>query len=245
MNRASDFPQITLRVPGAWSHPQELLERLPGGFELRPDSLCLPNGAVVEIDPLKPDGQFAGVFQSACRRPPQDDELAILGQYSVNIALCGRGGSMENALTMMQAAAGIVRAGGAGVFIDNSALAHGGQDWIAMTDDGGPEAVSFAFVSIVRGSQDTYTMGMQVLGFSDLKMRSSDVDERGEMIVEIIRYICRGKRQIDVGHVLADELGPRFQVVSRENDDFAAGSPMHNPSGRLKIVSTKEIAEGN
>jgi hypothetical protein len=65
------------------------------------------------------------------------------------------------------------------------------------------------------------------------------------MIVDLIRYICRGDRPIDVGHVLADELGPRFQVMSRENDAFSPDSPMHNPSGRLKIVSTREIAEGN
>ena len=103
---------------------------------------------------------------------------------------------MDAALAMMQAAAAIVRAGGAGVFIDNSALAHGGSDWLAMTDDGGPDAISFAFVSIVRGPQDVYTMGMQVLGYPDLLMRAADVDERGETVIEIIRYICGGDRPV-------------------------------------------------
>ena len=114
-----------------------------------------------------------------------------------------------------------------------------------MTDDGGPEAISFAFVSIIRGRQDTYTMGMQVMGYTDVKMKSADIDERGEVMIELIRYICRGDRPIDVGHILADELGPRFQVVSRETDDFPAESPMHNPFGCLKLVSSREIAEGN
>jgi hypothetical protein len=245
MNEPGVSPRITLRVPGAWAHPKELLERLPAGFRLSPENLRLPDGTEIEFNPLQPDEQFAGIFQSACRRPPTDDELAVLGRYTVNVGLSGPGGSLESALAMMQAAAAVVRAGGAGVFIDNSALAHGGDDWVAMTDDGGPEAISFAFVSIIRGRQDVNTMGMQAMGFPDVQMRSSDIDERGETVIELIRYICGGDRPIDVGHVLADELGPRFQVVARENDEFEAESPMHNPYGRLKIVSAKDIADRN
>jgi hypothetical protein len=245
MNEPGVSPQIALRVPGAWSHPKELLERLPEGFRLSPEALRLPNGTEIEFNPLPPDDQFSGIFQSACRRPAKDHELTVIRRYTVNVGLCGPGGSLESALAMMQAAAAVVRAGGAGVFIDNSALAHGGDDWVAMTDDGGPDAISFAFVSIIRGRQNVNTMGMQVMGFPDLQMRSSDIDERGEMVVEIIRYICGGDRPIDVGHLLADEHGPRFQVVARENDEFEAESPMHNPYGRLKIVSAKDIADRN
>ncbi len=245
MNEAGASRRITLRIPGDWSNPQELLERLPEGFRLNPTGLLMPSETTIEFTPMPPDREFPQVFQSACRRPPTDDELAILARYSVNVGLSGAGGSMESALEMMQAGAAIVRAGGAGVFIDNSAMAHGGDDWIAMTDDGGPEAISFAFASIIRGSQKVYTMGMQTMGFPDLQMSSADVDERGEMIVEIIRYICGGDRPIEVGHALADEQGPRFQVVAKERDEFDAESSMHNPYGRLKIASLKDIAEGN
>ncbi|HUY31157.1 MAG TPA: hypothetical protein VMV69_00140 [Pirellulales bacterium] len=238
-------PRIVLRIPGDWSHPKELVERLPKGLRLSPEALLLSDGTEIEFTPMPADGEFPRIFQSACRRPATDDELAVLARYRVNVGLSGAGGSLEAALAMMQAGAAIVRAGGAGVFIDNSALAHGGNDWIAMTEDGGPEAISFAFASIIRGSQKVSTMGMQTMGFPDLRMRSSDVDERGETIVEIIRYICGGTRAIHVGHVLADERGPRFQVVAKESDEFDAESSMHNPYGRLKIVSVKEIADNN
>src|SRR5437870_1492447 len=119
-----------LRIPGAWSHPQELLERMPAGFRLTPESLFLPDGTGIEFIPMQPDDQFAQIFESSCRRPATDDELEIVGRYTVNIALSGPGGSMAAARTLMQAGAAIVRAGGAGVFIDNSALSHGGGHWI-------------------------------------------------------------------------------------------------------------------
>lgn len=242
---AHDSLKIAFRIPGAWSHPGELLERLPEGFRLTPDDLILPGGTQIEFVPMAPDDVFPRIFESSCRRPATDDELAVVARYTVNVGLTGPGGSMEAAVTMMQAAAAIVRTGGAGVFIDNSGLAHGGGDWIHLTEDGGSEAVSFAYTSIVRGEHEVYTMGMQVMGFPDILMRTSDIDEQGETMIDIIRYVCGGGRPIGVGHVLADEQGPRFQVVANTDDEFDADSPMHNPFGRLKILSAKDVAEGN
>src|SRR5437763_678820 len=140
------------------------------------------------------DGQFAQIFRSSCRQPATDDELATVDDYSVNVLLSGPGGSMQAARAMMQAGAAIVRAGGAGVFIDNSALAHGGGQWLQMTEDGGPDAVSFAFVSILSGKTDVWTMGMHVLGLRDIVMKRADVEVEGFDIIEVIRYLCRGEK---------------------------------------------------
>jgi len=112
-------------------------------------------------------------------------------------------------------------------------------------NNGGPEAISFAFVSIIRDTREIHTMGMQVLGFPDLLLRASDIDERGEDLIEIIRYVCTSDRPFDVGHILADEHGPRFHIISRESDSFHTRSAMHNPNGRLKFISAKEFVEGN
>jgi hypothetical protein len=159
--------------------------------------------------------------------------------------LSGPGGSMPAARTMMRAAAALVRAGGAGVFIDNSTLAHGGRHWLEMTEDGGPDALSFAFVAIVSGQTNVYTMGMHVLGLRDVVMKRADVEADDFDVVEVIRYLCRGEKPIDNGHVLTDLNGPRFQAFTEESPKELAGRPMHNPFGRLKLVSMRDIAETN
>ncbi|UUO06709.1 hypothetical protein M4951_25620 [Blastopirellula sp. J2-11] len=246
MNANDDLSsQITLRIPGAWSDPSELLQRLPAGYRLTPETLILPDETQIDFFPMPADDQFVSIFQSSCRQAPTSAEQATISQYSVNIGLRGPGGSLKSALVMMQAAAAIVRAGGAGVFVDNCALAHGGEDWIEMTEDGGPDAISFAFVSIIRGRGTTYTMGMQTMGFADLLMGAADIDEQGQAIIEIMRYICGGSKPMEVGHLIADEDGPRFQVVAITSDDFEPQSPMHNPHGRLKMVSVKDLADSN
>ncbi len=245
MNQDDIIVRTTLRIPGAWQHPGELIERLPAGYRLTPEALLLPDRTEIEFVPMPPDDQFPGIFTSSCRKPAADAELEIVGRYTVNVGLTGPGGSLAAARTMMQAGAAIVRAGGAGVFIDNCAIAHGGRNWIEMAEDGGPDALSFAFVSIVRGRQDVWTMGMHVLGLPDLVMRGADAGDDGQTIIEVIRYVCRGDKPLGDGHVLADEAGLRFRVAATSGLELPAGSPMHNPFGRLKLTSVKEIAESN
>jgi hypothetical protein len=236
---------VALRIPGKWSQPRELIERLPAGCRLTDEGLLLPDGSAVAFGASAADGQFAGIFRSSCRRPPTADELATVDGYKVNVFLSGPGGSLEAARTMMRAGAAVVQAGGAGVFIDNSALAHGGVDWLAMTEDGGPDALSFAFVAVVSGREEVRTMGMHVLGLRDVVMKRVDAEADDFGIIDVIRYLARGEKPVDDGHVLADLNGPRFQAFTQPSTDKFKGSPMHNPFGSLKLVSMRDIAEKN
>ena len=237
--------RIAFRIPGDWSHPRELIERLPEGFRITAESLVLPDGTEVEFIPMQADDQFPEIFKSSCRRPATKQELEVINRYTVNILLAGPGGSPAAAATMMQAAAAIISAGGAGVFIDNSGLAHGGDLWTRMTNDGSSDALSFAFVSIICGEELVYTMGMHVLGFPDLIMKRADADANEDAIIEVIRYVAGNEKPIGDGHLLADENGPRFQTVAVASRDFPPNSPMYNPFGSLKLVNIKKIELGD
>jgi hypothetical protein len=245
MNEPAAAITIALRIPGKWSHPRELIQRLPAGCRLTGEELILPDATQVGFGAMAADDQFAQIFRSSCRQPATEDELATVNGYTVNVLLSGPGGSMQAARTMMQAGAAVVRAGGAGVFIDNSTLAHGGGHWLEMTEDGGPDALSFAFVAIVRGQAEVWTMGMHVLGLRDVLMKRADVEVDGFDIIEVIRYLARDEKQIDDGHVIADLNGPRFQAFTQASAGELRGSPMHNPFGRLKLVNMRDIAETN
>jgi hypothetical protein len=245
MNETNAVVETTLRIPGTWRHPKELIARMPAGFRLTSRAVILPDGTEMEFTPLPPDDQFAKIFQSVCRVPATVEEMRRVNSYTVNIGLNGPGGSMAAALTAMQAGAAIVRAGGAGVFIDNSALAHGGRDWIKMTEDGGCDAVSFAFVNVIRGKHEIRTMGMHIMGLPDVVMRDSDVDEDGQNLIAIIRYLCRGEKPIGHGHVLAGTAGPCFRVLATDCDQSDVAIPMRNPFGRWQLVSFQDVAERN
>jgi len=236
---------IALRIPGKWAHPRELVQRLPAGCRVTGEALILPDQTQVDLGTARADDHFAEIFRSSCRQPPTAAEQATVDSYQVNVFLSGPGGSLQAARTMMQAAAVLVRAGGAGVFIDNSVLAHGGANWLEMTEDGSPDALSFAFVSMVRGKTDVWTIGMHVLGLRDVVMKRADIEVEGFDIIEMIRYLSRGEKPINDGHIIADLNGPRFQAFTQDSAQGPVGSPTHNPFGRLKLVSMRDIAETN
>jgi hypothetical protein len=244
MNEPAPSIIVDLRIPGRWSHPRDLIERLPDGCRVTPEALILPDGARIDLGFLPPDDQFPGIFRSCCRQPPTEKELATADGYTVNVTLSGSGGSMEAARMIMKAAATMVRAGGAGVFIDNSALAHGGEHWLEMTEDGGIDALSFAFVGIVQSNIDIWTIGMHVLGLRDIILKRADV-EKGFDIVDLIRYMVRGEKPVGNGHIVADVNGSWFSCRAEDGNPRMVGTPMHNPFGRLRLVELRHIASNN
>jgi hypothetical protein len=237
--------EIAFRIPGPWKHPKDLIDRLPPNHRLTIDGLTLPDGTEVGFGAVAADTQFPGIFRSSCRKEPTPTELEAVDHYSVNVFLMGPGGSLDAARRMMQAAAAIVQAGGAGVFIDNSAVAHGAGQWLDLTNDSSPEAVSFAFVAIIGGKTEIWTMGMHALGLRDIVMPRIDVEQGGFDIVEVIRYLANNDRPVDEGHLIGDLEGPRFRVSVQPGPPELAGGPMHNPFGRIKLVSMRDIAQQN
>jgi hypothetical protein len=236
---------VAMRIPGTWANPKELVESLPADCRITPDTLILPDGEEIGFGAAGADTQFPQIFRNSLRDPATPEEMAKVEAYKANVFLSGPGGSLDSARTMMRAAAVLVRAGGAGVFIDNGLIAHGGEHWLSMTDDSSPDAVSYAFVSIVRGKDEIWTLGMHVLGLRDIVMHRRDMEVHGFDIVEVIRYMARSDKPIDDGHLIADEKGPRFRTSAMPGDQKMAGSPVYNPFGRLKLVSLRDIAETN
>lgn len=237
--------EITLRIPGDWKSPNEVIERLPNGYRIVDDDLILPDQTKVEVFPIPPDNQFPDIFRSSLRHPANAAELEIVDRYTMNVGLTGPGGSLDSARTIMNAGAAIIQAGGAGVFIDNSCLSHGAEEWLDMTEEGSSDAISFGFVGIVQGKREVWTMGMHIPGFPDIVMNRADADANDRAIIEMIRYICASDRSVGDGHIIADEKGPRFQIQHEFPDQSSAPEPMRNPFGRLRMVSFKDIAEQN
>lgn len=244
--RGKAAPSITvsLRIPGRWPHPKDLIERLNNTCRVTSQALILPNGTPLSLGFFPSDDQFPGIFRSSCRWPPTQKELATANSYTINATLSGSGGSMNAARMIMKAAATMVRAGGAGVFIDNSLLAHGGKLWLEMTEDGGLDALTYAFAGIVRGDTDLWTVGMHVLGLQDIVVRRVDLEDDFD-IVELIRSVARGDKPDGEGRIFAGSTGLCFSCCAEAGDPRMVGKPMHNPFGRLRLAKFRHSATVN
>ncbi len=237
----TDLPlvQIEVRIPGTWAEPDELIERLPDGYGLSPRGLVTPSGQCLEVGFLPPDDQFVEVFATACRQNPTADEREAIENYAVIVTLGGPGGSLILASEFMRTAAALIAAGGSGVFVDNSAISHGGEAWTEMAEASPPtacdsEALSFAFTTVVGGRSRGYTHGMQVLGQPNLSMPPDAIGNNGEYIIDLVRQIAAGDYP-KVAGAWTVWSGRQYDVRWQPDNDFQPGSPLHNPYGQLHL----------
>ena len=130
-------PEIQLRIPGPWASQQQFMDavtRANTGYEFGEGGLVDPrSGRRFTIGASDPDDQIAGLFAHTGRLPKQ--EVKKIAAHRVKVHLHGPGGSVDAAKAMMAAAAALIKAGGYGVFVDNSGNAHGRDDWLALAGD--------------------------------------------------------------------------------------------------------------
>ena len=248
-------PQIEahLRIPGTWEDIGELAAGLPKGYTLRPGELVLPDGSTVEFRALPADDQFPTVFAISCRQPPEPEEIERIDNYLVNFCLMGDAGDRRGALRMMSAAAAILHAGGAGVFVDNGGTAHGASEWLALCHPENQETgPARAFVNMVcNRRQDIFTVGMHVLGHRDVIMpREKTLEEDADTIGEIICALA----SLPVDPTLDSQTAARewsahpvlgaFEVTDAAYQVMHPEHAMFNPFGRWLFQSRRAPHKG-
>ena len=230
--------EVNLRIPGTWSKPAEFFEQLPRGCRCTEEGLILADGSEFELHVLPADEEFPRIFAGSCAKLPTETEREQIENYKVNICLTGPGGSIEAAKRLMAGAAAVLAAGGAGVFVDNSGIAHGATDWLTLhnsADDGG---VYWAFVMAVRSEEEVYSMGMHVLGFRDAIIPSTGNEEYDSRTLHsFLGYTAFSGAKIADGEFVGDVVLPSFQVHEQPDDRVEAGAAMFNPYGRWRLVA--------
>lgn len=239
---------VTVRIPADWASPAEMIERMSGSCTLTPDRFVSADGTECDLDLRDADDDFARIFAMSCRREPTEEEKKRIENYRVQVCLTARCGSRPSAYRFLRAISHWLDAGGQGVFVDNSGVAFGRQAWrqvFEQIDDHelNVDAITFALVGLSRG-EVARTVGMQILGCPDVELSDRELGPDGSELIEMMQYVGEHHERINHGDAVGDEESARFRVT-RVDDPQPPGHPMHNPNGRIKLTSWKDIAESN
>jgi hypothetical protein len=230
-------PEVTLRIPGAWSEPQEFFSRLPRGCRSTESGIVLADGAEFELNVLPADEEFPQIFAQSCPKLPTEDERGRIDNYTVNICVTGPGGSVTAAKQLMAAAAAVLTAGGAGVFVDNSGIAHGASDWLTLLDSADNGGAYWAFVSAIPTDDELYSMGMHVLGCRDAIIpRTGHEDFDLRTLHSFLGYTAFSGVPLNDGEMVGDPVLPNFRIRAEADDRVPADAPMFNAYGRWRLV---------
>jgi hypothetical protein len=228
-------PEIVLRVPGPWKRQQEFEKSLTDDFRVEGNRLRTPEGRSWELHALPADREFPRIFRLACRaRPLTNDEQSGLNRYAMAVAITGSSGSMQGARQLLEAGAGLVRAGGLGVFIDNSVLAHSGTDWLELAENRhDPSAVFYTFVNVAKLGMEIRSHGMHVFGQRDAVV-AQEVDLSA--LEDFLRKTSADSPEFAEGDCFTDQRGKRYKLHAESDRGFFSPThPVNNPYGRWRL----------
>jgi len=233
------IPRVSMRVPGPWNSIDELVKRLPRGWKHEREVLIPADGPPVFIEMMPADDDFPGIFQMSSRRPPSKEELHRIKKYRSNAGVSGPGGSLYAAKHLLQTGAAIIRAGGAGVFVDNGLIAHGASDWLELASAcADPMAVFYAYVNIVCVKSHYQSHGMHTLGYRDAVISCRDQPQTSlRSIEDFLRASSCDGVTWKSGESFENSSGELFRVQSLQDECPFEEHPILNPYGRYRLES--------
>lgn len=241
MSETIPLPETVLCIPGPWKDRSALLERV-----VRSDSGYLFAGRLLmdmqtrqsfDLQHEPRDDRMASAFLSAGRHWAGTEEMALIQQHESVAYLIGEGGSAENAESLMLAARALLEAGGLGVKVESSGIAHSPDAWRSLCEDRHLFSAFSAYVLFITG-EEVYSCGMHNLGLKDAVVANHGTDESVELLRVFTRYLFTESPTIRAGQTFSAAAGaPRFRIEDDPGIDYGENSLFANPYGTWRLVA--------
>jgi len=242
MRDADSLPDIVLCIPGPWRDRSELLERIAdsgSGYLFAGRVLMhMQNGHCVELQHEARDDRMADAFLAAGRHWSHSPDMERIAAHASVVYLVGKGGSRENAELLMRAGQALLDAGGLGVKVESSGIAHTPDVWRSLCSELHRFSAFAAYVVFVTGS-DVFSCGMHSLGLRDAVIESHGAERPVELLKVFTQYLLIEQPTILAGHTFSagtDE--PRFKLADDPGMDVGDNALFANPYGTWRLLTT-------
>lgn len=230
-----------LCIPGTWADRADLIASLvdngtdylfAGGILMH-----LPTGFTVSLEfEDQPDPNLAPAFRSGGMHWAESPEMTAIDSHSSIAYLVGDGGSRDAAEQLMRAATALLQAGGLGVKVESSGLAHSKTTWLDLTGNVHLFSAYRAYVVTVGSESEIYSCGMHTFGQYDVRVDAA-IPDAGVLAGAFTHYLFSESPQISAGQTFSPEPdAPRYRIESTEPIDYGPDSLFTNPYGTWRLV---------
>ena len=245
----SNTPEVVLCIPGPWDSSSALADEISAsgtGYLLEGTVLRdTDTGYACELVLQRADPELAADFAKAGPHWARTEAMADIDTHRTVAYLVAPGGSREAADAMMRAGAAIIDAGGLGVKVDSTGIAHAPAYWIDMSEQLEALTAHRALVVYVAGA-DVYSCGMHNFGLPEAITSADNKTEAADMLRFFTRYLLEHAPQLEDGHTFSVSEGkPVYRVERAEAIDYGAGSLFNNPYGAWRLVPLAAEKKGN
>ena len=233
----SDNPRIIVGVPGTWPSRTALVQAVAGesgGYLFA--GRVLMNTATKEsweLEVYEQDPNLARAFALAGRGSVTEADLDAVAAHTCTAYLIGEGGSVEAAQRMMEAACGLLRAGGVAVKVESAGKAHSRRDWTMLTERRESRALYDAYVTLIGGDGGGYSCGMQNLGLPDAAVNAALSDQDGARLLQaFLLYTLLEQPDLRSGHTFGlNPQAPSYRLSLEPCRTYERENPFFNPYG--------------
>ncbi|MFD4839312.1 hypothetical protein ACFWP0_17540 [Achromobacter sp. NPDC058515] len=231
--------RTVLCIPGPWDDRGAFIRALmesacgylfAGGILME---MTTQQGCTAQFE--GPDEAMAAAFRSASPHWRDAPEQAAIASHRSVIYLIDEGGSRERAEALMAAAAALIKAGGLGVKVESTGLAHSPAQWLELADNTGRFSAYRAYVVTITGGAEIHTCGMQNFGMHDVRVDASEPDA-ADLATQFSWYLFTQTPQLESGHTFSVDVdAPRYRVEAAEPVDYPPDSLFANPYGTWRL----------
>lgn len=233
-------PEAVICVPGPWAERSDLTRSLvhsnSGHIFAGMLLMNMETRVSCELQLEGRDERMLAAFKAAGPHWSQTEEMMRIEEHRSVIYLIGHGGSQSNFAPLMHAARALLDAGGLGVKVESTGLAHQPDVWRRLCNELYLFSAHEACVVYVSGT-DVYSCGMHNLGLRDAVLAAGDAEDAVELLRTFTRYLFAEQAEIRSGQTFSVAPdAPVYRVVEDEGPGYEASSLFNNPYGFYRLV---------
>lgn len=241
MSTSEPVVEIVLCIPGPWVDRNELIERIVK------DSECyILAGTILmnietqdgfELQLEGPDERMQAAFEAAGSHWKDTPEMECIASHKSVVYLISKGGSVESAHSIMEAASGLLKAGGFAVKVESTGLAHPATDWKEQCKYKYLFKSHSSYVVYIT-SEQVYSCGMHNFGLPDAIVERSESENPSELLRVFTHYLLSESPAIKSGQTFSPATdAPKYRILEHTSINYGEDSLFNNPFGTWKLQS--------
>ena len=231
-----------LCIPGPWKSRDELVKAVvesnDGKFLIAGNVLFRPElNEGYDIDVCTADPRMHASFMVGGQHWKDSAEMARIAEHKRVVYIVEEnGGSIEKAARLMHAAIGLLNAGGFGVKVESSGMAHTPDSWRDFAKSIFLDKSLHASHVIYLTGDDCISCGMHILGYKDAIVAEEDAENPVELLQTFTHYMVMEKPVLGDGHTFrTDSKAPRYRMTHEPCTQHDADSLFFNPFGMWRL----------
>ncbi|WP_417442065.1 DUF4261 domain-containing protein [Idiomarina sp.] len=231
--------EIVLCIPGPWADRSELVQSIvkdSGGYIFSGMVLMnLETKQSYELDFCGVDERMLSAFEASGPHWKNTAEMELISSHKSVCYLIAKGGSIESAHSIMNAANALLDAGGYGVKVESSGLSHPPKDWKEQCKYNYLFKSHSSYVVYIT-SESTYSCGMHNFGLPDAIVNSSESENPSELLRVFTHYLLSESPVIKEGQTFSvDSDSPAYRIKAHPPIYYGESSLFNNPFGMWKL----------